>query len=100
MEHSPLYSHGTKAIEQRYLRYIRMISAFTNTQYMGVAPSMGWHSCISPQAAEVALILVLRYAMPCHLDSHLVPCNARAIIALRIPIIAAYYELVDCSPKV
>ena len=38
--------------------------------------------------------------MPRFLDSPQVPCIARVIIALAIPIIAAEYKLVDCTPKV
>ena len=51
---------------------------------MGVAPSVGWHACTSSQGPEVAPFLVLRYAMPCFLDSPQVPCIARAIIELAI----------------
>ena len=60
MVHSPLYSHGTKAVAQRYLRYTRL-KTFppTHGAYMGVAPSVDSHACTSSQGPKVALILVL-----------------------------------------
>ena len=43
-----------------------------------------WHALTSSQGPEVAPFLLLRYAMPCFLDSPQVPCIARAIIELAI----------------
>ena len=54
----------------------------THGAYMGVAPSVDWHARTSSQDPKVATFLVLRYAMPCFLDSPQVPCIARAIIEL------------------
>jgi hypothetical protein len=62
MEHSPLYSRGIKAIEQRYLWYT-LFKHFSlppaHRAYIGVAPSADWHACTSSQGPEVVPFLVL-----------------------------------------
>jgi hypothetical protein len=62
----------------------RFSSPPTHHVYMGVAHSVDWHARTSSQVPEVAPFLLLRYAMPCFLDSPQVPCIARAIIELAI----------------